>query len=217
MKKWTIALLAVVIIAVLGIAAFSLTNSNSQTSASNGKGTDMAFYNQANAWVHAVVVISNVTVENQTKPDTYFAEVWMKPSTGTTQINLSQLLGYGDKALPEGTTMRVKVLRDLASNQYAGQNQTSNSTIKAWSNAQTAPDNSAILQNIQLSQLVYTMPSNVTDDSINVTSDATQGAIFLQGVHCASYEFLVTVNSDGSVNLSLTQPVVFCEHMATSA
>jgi hypothetical protein len=216
MKKWTVALLAVVIVAVLGIAAFSLTGNNSQTSASNGQGTNIAFYNQANAWVHAVAVISNVTVDNQTKPDTYFADVWMKPSTGTTQISLSNMLGYGDKALPAGTTMRVKVLRDLASNDYAGQNQTSNSTIKVWSNAQTAPDNSAVLQNIQLSQLVYAMSSNVTDNSINVTSDATQGATFLQGVHCAQYEFLLTVNADGSASLTLTQPVVFCDHMATS-
>jgi hypothetical protein len=216
MKKWTVALLAVVIVAVLGIAAFSLTGNNSQTSASNGQGTNMAFYNQANCWVHAVAVISNVTVENQTKPDTYFADVWMKPSSGTTQISLSNMLGYGDKALPAGTTMRVKVLRDLASNDYAGQNQTSNSTIKVWSNAQTAPDNSAVLQNIQLSQLVYAMSSNVTDNSINVTSDATQGATFLQGVHCAQYEFLLTVNADGSASLTLTQPVVFCDHMATS-
>lgn len=216
MKKWTIALVAVVIVAVLGIAAFTLTN-NGQSSTSNGKGTDMAFYNQANCWVHAVVVISNVTVANQTKPDTYFAEVWMKPQSGTTQINLSDLLGYGDKALPAGTTMRVKVLRDLASNDYAGQNQTSNSTIKVWSDAKTAPANSAVLQNIQLSQLVYAMSSNVTDDSINVTSDASQGASFLENVHCAHYEFLLTVNADGTAGLTLTQPVVFCEHMATSA
>lgn len=216
MKKWTVALLAVVIVAVLGIAAFSLTGNNSQTSASNGQGTNLAFYNQGNCWVHAVAVIHNVTVANQTKPDTYFADIWMKPESGTVQINLSQLLGYGDKTLPAGTTMRVKVFNDLASNQYAGQNQTFHSTVKLWSNAQTAPENSSQLKDLQLSHVVYALPSSVTDNSVNVTSDAAQGATFLEGVHCIHYEFTLTVNADGSVSVDLTEPVVFCEHMASS-
>lgn len=226
MKKWTVVLLAVVIVAVLGIAAFTLTNNNGQSSASNGKGTNLAFYNQGNCWVHSVAVIHNVTVNNQTKPDTYFADIWMKPAStntgdveslpGKTVISLSNLLGYGDEKLPAGTTMRVKVLSDLASNQYAGQNQTFHSTVKTWSDAQTAPENSSQLKDLQLSHLVYALPSTVTDNSVNVTSDASQGATFLEGVHCVHYEFTLTVNPDGSVTLTLTEPVVFCEHMASS-
>lgn len=229
MQKNTM-LIAIVIIAVIIIGAFAATyyipKGPTQTAAIGDKSTKLAFYDKGNCWIHSVAVIWDVKTNGTTKPDTYFADMWMKPNEtnaknlwdlqGKEVIDLSQTLGYSNNPLPAGTTMRVKVFSDILSNQYAGQMHMFQSAVQSWSNSptpQSLPSYSTI-SDLALLHQVYTLPANIKDNSINMTSDPAQGAVFLQGIKCVIYEFILTVNPDGTVTINMTKNPELCNNFA---
>lgn len=220
------ALVALIVIGAL--AATTFLKPQDSVTAAHDKSTKLAFYDNGECWIHSVAVFWDVKVNNTTKTETYFADMWMKPKDkdqsdlydlpGKGVIDLSNMLGYGNQPLPAGTTMRVKVFSDILSNEYAGQTHDFKSAVQGWSNAevpQNLPDYSQLL-NLVYAHKVYELPANIKDNQITLTSDPTKGAEFLQGVKCVHYEFLLTVNPDGTVNLKMTEPPIFCEHMASS-
>lgn len=206
-------IIIIVVIAVLLVGALAAFMMPATTSTTESQ-TLMAFENKApDHWVHSIGVIENIT-NKEGNPTTIFFRTWMQPDNGRVVMNLSEELGYGNEALPAGTTFRMRVCSapyDLNETGQAKLNFTINGgDLNNIDNAATAYD---LVSDAALRQL----PATITEDTLEITTDSAQGSAFLQEIDGQNFicvELMVTVNADGTVTITPLSLPVLCELIA---
>ena len=102
-KIWLIIILVIAVI-MGGIAYANIPKNGSPQNTTN-----VAFQNNGTSWKH-VVTAFDVTKTDGSKKSVY-ADLWVKPK-GTASVDLSHILGYGNRALPKGTKIQMKTYKD---------------------------------------------------------------------------------------------------------
>ncbi len=203
-----ILIIAVIVIVIIGaLAAFMMPSAETATASQ----TLMVINNNApDHWAKSVVVMENVTKKDGSITNVY-VEAWKEPSTGRSVINLTQELGYGNEALPAGTTFRMKMWSEPYSANSTGE---VNMNLSLNGGDENHIDNETTKFDIIASHVLYQLPADITQGKTEITLDAAKGAAFLEGMNTIYVEVIVTVNADGSVTITpVTQPVL-CELIA---
>lgn len=105
-KRIGITIILMVTVIMGGFAYANIFPADSQqNTALPDKATSVAFQNNGDSWTH-VVAAFDITKKDGTIKKIY-ANLWVKPR-GTAKVDLSGILGYGNKALPEGTKVQLK-------------------------------------------------------------------------------------------------------------
>lgn len=133
--------------------------------------------NNKDVWAHWNLALQNAPLKNGSK-QTYYVQVWIKPGENTT-FDLSNILGYGNTALPENTNITVLGYGGLY-NSTANGTSKFNTTFLGWTTNQTIPSSAATYKNasdvltVDPEQTVGTLPSNITGNTVTVgTSSET--------------------------------------------
>ena len=110
-KKIVLAIILMVAVIMGGLAYANIpqTTGSQQNTAISGNATNVAFQNNGTSWKH-VVTAFDVTKTDGSKKKVY-ANLWVKPK-GTANVDLSHILGYGNKALPKGTKVKMNTYTD---------------------------------------------------------------------------------------------------------
>ncbi|MDO8870341.1 MAG: hypothetical protein Q7V10_06270 [Methanobacteriaceae archaeon] len=206
--------LIVILVAIIGVAAYMMLTPSAEPSQVGEKGTKFAIHNNGTTWAHVDMIIENATLKNGTVQN-FYIETWMKPTNGSVVIDLSKLLGYGNEKLPAGTTIRIvgwKGLYDSASTT----NQDLNLKMEGWSNTINPLTNNNLSDVLLNNLTVAKLPNNLTDNTViigNSISEVEQNdnldgiSLFNELVY---EEELLTVNADGSVSIVFTQIPALC-------
>lgn len=209
-----VALIAVIVIAALAVTTF-MKPQGQQASAAGEQSTKLAFYNNGTTWVSADFILENMTLKNGST-QTIYSEEYIKPGDNVT-LDLSALAGYDNEPLPAGTTIAFQAWFGL--NNANNSTGNLNVTLQGWSN-NSQPQ--AADQSLDLS---YTgLPD---DGSINLTDSAAytdtdlnsliQKVGFDDSTNSAeplSLQGTITVNSDGTVTITLLDTPTLCNLMA---
>lgn len=209
-----VALIAVIVIAALAVTTF-MKPQGQQASAAGEQSTKLAFYNNGTTWVSADFILENMTLKNGST-QTIYSEEYIKPGDNVT-LDLSTLAGYDNEPLPAGTTITFMAWFGL--NNANNSTGNLNVTLQGWSN-NSQPQ--AADQSLDLS---YTgLPD---DGSINLTDSAAytdtdlnaliQKVGFDDSTNSAeplSLQGTITVNSDGTVTITLLDTPTLCNLMA---
>jgi len=218
MQRNTGIIIAIVIIAVVIVGVFAMMNMGpAQTNQITASGTKAAFKNNGTSWIHFVAVFENVTMKNGTVGNIY-ADVWLKDNGGMVNMDLSNLAGYGNEALPAGTTISIKAWKNVLRPEAGGIDDL-RLQMQGWSNGQSPPtDEEPFLA--EFTDLTVTqLPTEITDNKITTTLDPAEGAAWLAALSNAEgtmvqEEELLTVNADGTVTITAVQPPVLCNLIA---
>jgi hypothetical protein len=201
--------LIVILIAIIGVAAYMMLTPSAGPSQVSEKGTKFAIHNNGTTWAHVDMIIENATLKNGTVQN-FYIETWMKPTNGSVVIDLSKLLGYGSEKLPAGTTIRIvgwKGLYDSASTT----NQDLNLKMEGWSNTINPLTNNNLSDVLVNNLTVAKLPNNLTDNLVVIGNSITEVeqkdnlnglSLFNEVVY---EEELLTVNADGSVSIVFTE------------
>jgi hypothetical protein len=205
-----IGILAIIIVAVFTIGAFTLFSTQIQaasiTNTTTQQGTKLNLKNNNNqAWQHSELEIINTTLKNGTTTNVYI-EAWVKPGENVT-VDLSNILGYGNTPLPAGT-IRIESWKGLY-NPTAGGTSNLIDTLQGWSNTNT-PGTSDQQYNENYATLlpIAQLPSSITDNTViigtslndiqNYRGNDANDQLFT--------EFLVHVDANGKVTITFTIP-----------
>lgn len=218
MERNTAIIIAIVIIAVVIVGAFAAMNmgpgQNNQITAS---GTKVAFKNNGTSWIHFVAVFENVTMKNGTVGNIY-ADVWLKDNGGTTNLDLSNLAGYGNEPLPPGTTITIKAWKNVLRPQAGGLDDLK-LQMQGWSQGTEPPADEEPFLALFTDMTIIQLPPEITDNKITTTFDPAEAATWLAAISNADgtmvyEEELLTVNADGTVTITAVQPPVLCNLIA---
>ena len=217
-----IGLIILILLIFAGILFFIFMNSE-QTS--NGNETKMGIYNNGTTWIHVLMAFENVTVVNGTlnqslgdqgplvienatndslNTTTFYVDAWLKPNengtsmdnlTGQTIINLSEVVGYGNHAIPNGVAFPTKIwicLYGPGINESAEPVNNMSFLIQGWSLNSTPPANPKLvtvkavdpeLYNFKFTNVkVNPLPSNVNDNKLTIIQDPSTFAALLSGM-----------------------------------
>ncbi|MGB9980544.1 hypothetical protein [Methanobacterium sp.] len=193
-----IAIIIIILLILAGIIFFMFMKPNSMS----GNETKMEIYNNGTSWMHVLMAFENVTMKNGTKT-TFYIDAWLKPGneatvdnlSGNALINLSDLLGYGNQAIPNGVKIPAKIWINIyRPNINESYNIKDNASffIQGWSMNSTPPENPKLVtvkamdpelynfkfQNIQVNPL----PSDITDNKLTISQDSSAFATSLAGM-----------------------------------
>ncbi|MGF7119203.1 hypothetical protein [Methanobacterium oryzae] len=210
---------AIVLIALVVIGAFALTNSNNTqdtVTAAGDQATKLALYNNGSTWLHMDVVMENVTLKNGSVK-TFYSELYIKPN-GTITIDISNLAGYGNEKLPAGTTIRILAWKGLLNTTPNGTADL-NLTMQGWSNTQLPGTDDKKLEIFFAGLPVNQLPENVTDNMIFTADDINkvhqlQGFIDDEENEPLYEEEILTVDQNGKVTLTIVTAPELCELIA---
>lgn len=179
-----------------------------------GNETKIQMSNNGTTWIHVVMAFENVTFNgstNQTlggqtsinitnkgnnhlKTTTFYVDAWIKPN-GTETINLSEILGYGNNAIPNGARFPTKIWLSAYApgvNESAKPKDNMNFLIQGWSMSKTPPSNPKLvtvkavepeLYNFEFQNVtVNPLPSDITENKMKITEDPTEFAKILAGM-----------------------------------
>jgi hypothetical protein len=207
--------LIVILVAIIGVAAYMMLTPSAEPSQVSEKGTKFAIHNNGTTWAHVDMIIENATLKNGTVQN-FYIETWTKPVNGTVTIDLSKLLGYGNEKLPAGTTLRIVGWKGLY-NSTSTTNQNLNLKMEGWSNTINPLANNNLSDVLVNNLTVTKLPNNLTDNMVvigNSLADVERNDN-LDGVSLFNElvyeEELLTVNADGSVSIVFTQIPALCE------
>jgi hypothetical protein len=193
-----------IIIILLVLFASGCTNTPSNNTTSSSNSTKISLTNNGTAWIQAAVMFENATSANGTgitTPNgqkTLYAYLIKQPQGQPLVMDISKQLNT--TAFPPGTVLRMKMWADLLK-----PNVTTTDTLSfSLYGYETAQQGNAIpfvfvKQNIPD---VYQLPGNVTQDTVEFTTDPAQGANFIQRINSYYMEFVITVNPDGTVTIT---------------
>jgi hypothetical protein len=202
------AIIILVVVALITVAVSGCTSTN-KTSA-NTAATKIAFTNNGPTWFHFDAVIENLTMKDGTNQN-YYVEGYMKPNGGSVQIDLSALAGYGNQQLPAGTTVRVMAWKGLFNPTASPATSNMDLNMQGWSNTPT-PQSDDQKYNVALQNLpVNKLPSGITDNTITPTKDpSTLNNDELASQEPVFEEEIFTVDANGKVTMTFTQPATLC-------
>ncbi len=211
MKSSKNVIILLVLIILGAVAVSGCVNKTSSTSV-NQSSTKVAFINNGTTWFHFDAVIENMTMKNGTVQN-YYVEGYMKPG-GNVTMDLSGLAGYGNQALPAGTTVRVMAWKGLFNQTITTNSSEMNLIMQGWSNYLNPTSNdkqyNVTVQNLPVNKL----PVNITENTYFVS---TNPAILTEDNSSTTPIFeeeIFTVNANGSVTMVYVTPATLCNIMA---
>ena len=212
MKNSKNVIIFLVLIILAAVAVSGCTSKTNSTSI-NQSSTKVAFSNNGTTWFHFDAVIENMTLKNGTVQN-YYVEGYMKPG-GNVTMDLSGLAGYGNQALPAGTTVRVMAWKGLFNQTLATNSSDMNLIMQGWSTYLNPTSNdtkyNVTVQNLPVNQL----PANITDNTILISTDP---AILAEDNDSATTpifeEEVFTVDANGKVTMVYVTPATLCAIVA---
>ena len=204
------------VLIILAAVAVSGCTSKTNSTTVNNSSTKVAFINNGTTWFHFDAVIENMTLKNGTVQN-YYVQGYMKPG-GNVTMDLSGLAGYGNQALPAGTTVRVMAWKGL-SNQTLKTNSSELSLImQGWSNYLNPISNdtkyNVTVQNLPVNQL----PTNITDNTLLISTDPStiqeSNGTNTSATTPVFEEEVFTVNANGKVTMVYITPATLCNIVA---
>jgi hypothetical protein len=189
------------------------TSKNTNSTGVNQSSTKLAFTNNGSTWFHFDAVIENMTMKNGTVQN-FYVEGYMKPG-GNVTMDLSGLGGYGNQALPAGTSVRVMAWKGLFNQTMNSNSSTMNLDMQGWSNTLT-PQTSDLTYNVTVPNLpVNQLPANITDNYIQISTDPTLLTSDNDSATTPIFEEeIFTVNANGTVTMVYVTPATLCNIMA---
>jgi hypothetical protein len=209
-----IALIAVIVIAALAVTTF-MKPQGQQASAAGEQSTKLAFYNNGTTWVSADFILENMTLKNGST-QTIYSEEYIKPGDNVT-LDLSALAGYDNEPLPAGTT--ITFLAWFGLNNANNSTGNLNITMQGWSN-NSQPQAADQSLNLSYTGLPDDGSINLTDSAAYTDTDLNaliQKVGFDDSTNSAeplSLQGTITVNSDGTVTITLLDTPTLCNLMA---
>lgn len=213
---------AIIAVAVISIGTFTFLSTQSQavqiTNNVTSQGTKLNIVNNNNQnWVHTDLVIPNVTAKDGTV-QTYYIETWTPPG-GTTTIDLSNMLGYGNAPLPTGTSFTVLTWAGLF-NSNPGGTGTLDMNLLGWSNTPN-PGNPPVYPLVTPGMTIGPKPASVTasDVRIGTTLDDVHAGENDEGINLDLFELqftqiTMTVDPSGNMIMTFTTPPTICTTIA---
>ena len=192
-----------------------LTNQSQGTSINNTvtqQGTKLDIINgNTNNWESFEMVISNATTSNGTVK-TFYMVTWIEPNSNMT-IDLSNMLGYGNKTLPSGTVLNVQSVSSL----YSAVPNTSNLSLKlvGWSNTLT-PLNASNYNITHDSMPVASLPSSIKNNNVQMGYNQSDMKVLGQSSVLLYSQIRLVVGPDGNVRLNFTKQPTLYQPMQTS-
>jgi hypothetical protein len=242
MDRKKIVAIIILILILAGILFFIFMKPSPTTS---GNETKLGIYNNGTTWIHVLMAFENVTIINGTTNKslggqgplliengsaknmnitTFYVEAWLKPNenetsvdnlTGKEIIDLSNILGYGNQAIPNGATFPTKIWIGLYGpgiNESAEPVNNMNFMMQGWSMNSSPPSNPRLvtvkaidpeLYSFQFQNIhVNPLPSGITDNELNIINDPSTFATLLSGMGNDTQYFDVTfVDVDSNFKL----------------
>jgi hypothetical protein len=209
-----VALIAVIVIAALAVTTF-MKPQGQQASAAGEQSTKLAFYNNGTTWVSADFILENMTLKNGST-QTIYSEEYIKPGDNVT-LDLSALAGYDNEPLPAGTTIAFQAWFGL--NNANNSTGNLNVTLQGWSN-NSQPQAADQSLNLSYTGLPDDGSINLTDSAAYTDTDLNsliQKVGFDDSTNSAeplSLQGTITVNSDGTVTITMLDTPTLCNLMA---
>lgn len=216
----SVIIIAIIVIAVVIIGAFAAMNmfttpttadNKTQITANGSKIT--VINNNQDVWAHWKIQIQNAPHKNGTQ-QTHFVEVFIKPGENTT-FDLSNILDYGEEALPQDTNITVLAWGGVYNTTASGDSSL-NITKYGWTTNQTVPEPETTYKTaidpmgINSTQAIGALPANITDNTVNIGlgdfGSLPNDQLFVQ--------FNIIINPDGVPHFELREPPVLCEAIA---
>ena len=212
MKSSKNVIIFLVLIILAAVAVSGCTSKTNSTSI-NQSSTKVAFFNNGTTWFHFDAVIENMTLKNGTVQN-YYVQGYMKPG-GNVTMDLSGLAGYGNQALPAGTTVRVMAWKGLFNQTVTTNSSEMNLIMQGWSNYLNPTSNdtkyNVTVQNLPVNKL----PANITDNTFFVsTNPATLAGDNDSATTPIFEEEIFTVNANGRVTMVYVTPATLCDIVA---
>lgn len=218
--KNSVIIAIIVIIAVVIVGALAALNlfqapasadNKTQLTANGSKVT--VINNNPDVWAHWELELQNAPQKNGTQ-QTYHIQLYIKPGENAT-FDLSNILGYGEEALPQDTNITVLGYGGLY-NTTAGGHGKFNTTLVGWTVNQTIPSPPETYNNVSNTldidpiQPIGALPTNVTDNLVTIGTEAGQtnpeDQLFAQ--------FNIIIGANGVPYFELREPPVLCEVIA---
>ena len=212
MKSSKNVIIFLVLIILAAVAVSGCTSKTNSTSI-NQSSTKVAFFNNGTTWFHFDAVIENMTLKNGTVQN-YYVEGYMKPG-GNVTMDLSGLAGYGNQALPAGTTVRVMAWKGLFNQTIITNSSEMNLIMQGWSNYLN-PTSNDTQYNVTVPNLpVNQLPANITDNTLLITTNPTSLAEDNDSATTPVFEEeIFTVDANGKVTMVYVTPATLCNIVA---
>jgi hypothetical protein len=212
MKSSKNVIIFLVLIILAAVAVSGCTSKTNSTSI-NQSSTKIAFFNNGTTWFHFDAVIENMTLKNGTVQN-YYVEGYMKPG-GNVTMDLSGLAGYGNQALPAGTTVRIMAWKGLFNQTLTTNSSEMNLIMQGWSNYLNPTSNdtkyNVTVQNLPVNQL----PANITDNTLLITTNPASLAEDNDSATTPVFEEeIFTVDANGKVTMVYVTPATLCAIVA---
>ena len=204
--------LIVILVGIIGVAAFLMINPNVPTSQVTATGTKIAFENDGSTWVHTAAVFENVTLKNGTTTNVY-ADEWTMPKDGKVVIDLSNEMGYGNEPLPPNTVVSAKLWLDPVSQNPNG-SAVVVKTLKGWSNTPEPKDDINSTSITFPGHEILQLPANINQNMVILTTDSVKGASYISAMQTLYVECQITVNADQSVTITILKQPELCNLVA---
>lgn len=206
-KKITLGI-CITLIIVFGTFIF-LSDQSQGTSINNtvtqhGTKLDLVNINTQN-WESVEMFIPNATTSNGTIKNFYIV-TWIEPNSNIT-IDLSNMLGYGNKTLPEGTILDIHSVSSL----YSNVPNTSYLYLKliGWSNTQT-PVNTSDYNITKDSMSVALLPTSIKNNTVQMGYNQSDMKVNGQSTVVLYTQMMFIVDPTGNVNIiSTKKPTVY--------
>ena len=212
MKSSKNVIIFLVLIILAAVAVSGCTSKTNSTSI-NQSSTKIAFFNNGTTWFHFDAVIENMTLKNGTVQN-YYVEGYMKPG-GNVTMDLSGLAGYGNQALPAGTTVRVMAWKGLFNQTIITNSSEMNLIMQGWSNYLN-PTSNDTKYNVTIPNLpVNQLPANITDNTLLITTNPASLAEDNDSATTPVFEEeIFTVDANGKVTMVYVTPATLCNIVA---
>lgn len=105
-KRMGLAIIVMVAVVMGGFAYANIPQTGvQQNTVIPNEATSIAFENHGNSWKHVVAAFDITNIDGSVKQ--IYADLWVKPQ-GTATVDLSNLAGLNNQAIPEGTKVNLK-------------------------------------------------------------------------------------------------------------
>ena len=206
--------ICITLIVVFG-TFISISDQSQGTSINNtvtqqGTKLDLVNSNTQN-WESVEMVIPNATTSNGTIRNFYIV-TWIEPNSNIT-IDLSNMLGYGNKTLPEGTILDIHSISSL----YSTVPHNSNLSLKimGWSNA-TTTENASNINITKNSMSVALLPNSIKNNTVQMGYNDSDMKVIGQASMVIYTQMRFSVEPDGNVKIIFTKQPTLYQPMQTS-
>lgn len=213
-RKTIVLGISITLIIVFGTFIF-LSDQSQGTSINNTvtqQGTKLGLVNSnPQNWESVEMFIPNATTSNGTIKNFYIV-TWIEPNSNIT-IDLSNMLGYGNKTLPEGTILDIHSVSSL----YSTVPNTSNFSLKimGWSNTLT-PVNTSNYNITKNSMSVAILPNGIKNNTVQMGYNQSDMKVIGQATVVLYTQMMFIVDPTGNVKIIITKQPTQYQPMQSS-